>query len=457
MKQQSYVSIPSYRKNHNSDSLKQGIWLRWELLTQAEKVVCLGILLIPLWWCIGWGLMLLFWVIGIVAWEIKNYRTIRLGYPSISVIALILFSLYQVLTYVVNSPEIVPRLLLNPFFTWGSGGILLWYIQNHKIRVRLQVVAWAFSIVICLMVIWWVFFHFVLSEPYYIPPRTLYALLTDKGAYDPSKLGSVGNFLVPYYPDYKGIGELARHTFFFPHPTVSSFAIGFAGLIFLDINKRYFSLGFAFICGFLILIAQTRNAWVAIPIVLIVRWLLTNGKKRGIAFILMLFAITSFITLSLPQVTDYITETYTNTVDTTRNFRKESTEGRQLVYQRTWENFIEEPLVGHGINGAEVLPGYEFAKIGTESFILGTLLYKSGIIGTGLFLTFFTSFMAELYYTKYDRPICSFMMMLYLSLASTVTEFMGLEIFFPLLCTMLQVVNNNKLIKSKITRSMNFR
>lgn len=458
MKQQSYISSTFARKNKYDNSLFKGVRLRWELLSQAEKVVCLGILLIPFWWCIGWSSVLFLWVSGIAAWEIKNHRKIRLTKPSISVVALILFALYQVFTYLINTPAILPRSIIDPFFSWGCGGLLLWYIQTHKIRVRLQVVAWAFSVIIFLMLIWWVFFCIILSEPYYIPPRTLYALLTNKGGYDPSKLGSINNFLVPYYSTHTGFGGLARHTFFFPHPTVSSFTIGFAGLIVLDTNKRYFSYFFLLICGFLILIAQTRNAWLAIPVVLIVRWLITNFKKRGFTFILTIFAITSFITLSLPQVTDYITETYTNSVEATSNFRKDSTEGRQLVYQRTWEHFLEEPLIGHGLDGAEVMPGYEFAKIGTESFILGTLFYKAGLIGTGIFMTFFISFMTDIFRTVNDRPICCFMMIIYLALVSTVTEFMGIEIFFLLLCKIMKndkyhelKSSSNKQFKSNIT------
>jgi len=451
MKQKFYLSTlrstPFQRKNHNHNPLFRGIWLPWELLTQAEKVICWGIILIPFWWCIDWAFVPSLWVMGVVIWEIKNYQTIRLQRPSISVITLILFSCYQVFTYVVNSPEIIPRAILNPFLSWGSGAILLWYIQTHKTRIRLPVIAWAFSIIICFMAIWWIFFHFVLSEPYYTPPRTIYALLSNKGLYNPSQIGSISNFLVPYYNSGNGLGGLARYTFFFPHPTISSFAIGFAGLIFLDSNKRYFSLVLGLICGALILITQTRSAWIFIPIVLVVRWFLKNFQQRGLAFILTIFAITSFTTLSVPQVTDYITQTYTNSVEATSNFRKDSTQGRQLVYQRTWSEFLKEPIVGHGINGAEVVPGYEFAKIGTESFILGTLLYKSGIVGTGIFSTFFITFMAELYRTKNNRPICCFLMILYLTLASTVTEFMGLEIFFPLLCSMLYITQNNQLIK----------
>ncbi|MEH1801557.1 MAG: O-antigen ligase family protein [Nostoc sp.] len=445
------VSFKAFTSKTNSSSQKlfSNILIRWQVLSHAEKVVYLGIILIPLWWVISWGMMLFFWVIGIAIYELYNYKIIRLSKPSLEVIAILLFSFYRIVSLAVNSEDITLRLLLDVLLNFGSAGLLLWYIQSQKIRVRLEVVTSAFFIVICLMLVWWAFFHFVLSEPYYTPSKTLYALFMDKGVYHPNQLGSVGNFLVPYYPADKGFAGLARHTFFFPHPTVSSFVIGFAGLTFLDIKNRYFSLVLASICALLILIAQTRNAWLALSTVLIIRWLFVSGKERGITFLIMLFAITIFTTFSIPQVTDYVTETYTHSIEATNNLRKESTEGRQLIYERTWEQFLEEPLVGHGVNGAAVVPGYEFAKIGTESFILGSLFYKSGLLGTGVFIIFFISFLAQLYKTRHDRPICCFMMLLYLTLASSVTEFLGPELFIPLLCTMLQITNTNQLkIKS---------
>jgi hypothetical protein len=399
--------------------------------------------------------MLLPWVVGIAIYELRCYKTIRLSRPSLEVIAIIIFAFYRSISYALNSPDIAPRALIDPFLTWGCGGLLLWYIQTHQIRVRLQVAAWAFSITICMMVLFWSFFHFVLSEPYFIPPRTLYASVLDKGAYNPSQFGSVGNFLVPYYNE-RGFGGLYRYTFFFPHPTVSSFAIGFAALIALDLKNRLWSLPIVAACAFLILIAQARNAWLALSIVLVIRWLVTTGKTGGLTFLLILLAITSFSTLSLPSVTDYITETYTNTVESTSNLRKASTDDRNKIYQRTWESFVEEPLVGHGVNGPPVTPGYEFARIGTESFVLGTLLYKSGLFGTFVFLTFFTSFLAWLYNTRRDRPFCCFLMLLYFSLSALVTEFLVPEIFIILLCAMMQSPKHNQLEKARPVKRLAF-
>jgi O-Antigen ligase len=448
MKQHVSLYTNFFQKKQDKDRLFNGIWLRWQVLTQAERVVCLGILLIPLWWVIGWGNILFLWVIGIAIYELGFYRKIRLSRPSLEVIAIIIFSFYTTISVVLNSPEIAPRTLIDPFFKWGCGGLLLWYIQSHQIRVRLEAIAWAFSVVICMMLVWWSFFRFILSEPYYTPPPTLYALILDKGAYDPWELGSVSNFLVPYYTNRIGFGGLARYTFFFPHPTVSSFAIGFMGLIALDLKNRLWSLPLVTACGFLILICQTRNAWLSLSIVLVIRWLFTFGNTQGLKILFILFAIISFMTLSIPSITDYINDNYNNTVETTSNFRKDSTEIRSLTYQRTWESFIEDPLLGHGINGASLLPGYEFGTIGTESFILGTLLYKSGLLGSGVFITFFTAFVARLYKTREDRPLCCFLMLLYLSIASLVTEFIGPEFSILLIIIMLCIPKQNQPLKS---------
>lgn len=453
----SSLSIFSSKKKEENNILFHGIWLRWGALTQTEKVVCAGIILIPLWWFIGWGLMVFFWLIGVAIYELCYHRKIRLSRPTPEVVAFIIFSFYRTISYALNAPVIVPRVLIDPILTLTCGGLLLWYIQSHNIRVRLQVVAWAFSVLICMMVLWWLFFHFVLSEPYYVPPRTLFAVITNKGTYDPSKLGSVGNYLVPYNLNSQGLGGLLRYTFFFPHPTVSSFAIGFAGLIALDLKNRWWSLPIVTACTFLILVCQARNAWLALSIVLIVRWLITTGKTGGLAFLLSLFAITSFTTLSLPSVTDWISDTYTNTVEATSNFRKDSTDTRSEVYYKTWNKVVEEPFLGHGVNGPPVQPGYEFATIGSESFILGNLLYKSGVLGTGVFLTFYISLLTRLYNTRGDRPLSCFLMLLYFSLASLFTEFLVPEGFIVMLCTMLSNFQEYKLEGYKLKEARKFK
>lgn len=443
--------------NQDNSILFHGLWLRWQVLTQAERVVCCGIILIPLWWSIGWGITPLFWVTGVAIYDIWRYHKIRLSLPSLEVVAMLLFGVHNIISYLLNTPSITPSGILVPFYMWGCSGLLLWYIQSNKIRLRLQVVAWAFSVTICMMVGWWLFFHFVLSEPYFVPPRTLYAVMFDKGAYNPGKLGSVGNFLVPYYYGEPGFGGFYRYTFFFPHPTTTSAAIALVTLIALDIKKRIWSLPLVLACAFLIFIGQARNAWLAISVVLLIRWLLTTGKTKGLTFMCVLLAIITFITLCIPSVTDWIADTQANTVEATSNLRKDSTETRSLIYKRTWESIVEEPpFLGHGQKGTAVQAGYEFAALGSESFILGTLLYKSGLLGTGIFLTFWISFIRWLYKTKEDRPLCCFMIICYFCFTSIVTEYLVPETFVILLSVMLYSPNKNPLLTAKPFKSLPF-
>jgi O-Antigen ligase len=420
----------------NGNNVFSGIWINWKRIALPEQVVCLGILLIPLWWIIGWSYIPLLWVFGISAWEILNHKKIRLEMPSISAIALLLFSFHRILSYALNSPELAPRALVDPLLFWGCSSLLLWYIESHKIRIRLEIIAWALSVVVCMMLLFWLFFHFVIGEKFFIPTPNLVGLFLDKSSYNTSKLGSIGNFLVPYAYGNPGVGGLLRYNFFFTHPTVASFIIGFTGLVVLDVKNRYWSFSILTICSFLIVICQTRNAWIALPITLIFRWLHINFSKKNLSLLLALIALIFFLIFSVPHITNFVSDSYINLVNSTISFRKDSSEVRNLIYQRTLEKILEEPsLIGYGVNGPTVLPGYEFAGLGTESFILGSLMYKSGLIGTGIFAIFLISFLFSITSTK-DRPISSFLMIIYLSLCSLVTEFSAVEMFIVLISGM---------------------
>ncbi|NJN38134.1 MAG: hypothetical protein HC790_04400 [Acaryochloridaceae cyanobacterium CSU_3_4] len=54
--------------------LFSGICLRWPVLTPSEQLVCLGIVLIPLWWLWGWSYLLLFLALGIGLQAIRQQK-----------------------------------------------------------------------------------------------------------------------------------------------------------------------------------------------------------------------------------------------------------------------------------------------------------------------------------------------------------------------------------------------
>lgn len=435
----SYHIAPFASKANNSEKddrlFKNGL-LRWQAITPSEQFAAVVISLIPVWWLISWSYSPLLLILGVFAYRLWRYKELGLSRPSLPVVALFCLTLYATVLYKLKVPDGGPAGLVGPMQFWGAIGLWLWYIQSHRIRIRLQVVAWACSVVALEALGFWLVNHFILGEPVFDPARTLVATFIGKGeSFDGGKSGSVGNYLVPYEPDTKGVGGLIRYTFFFPHPTASSFMFGFILLIALDLKNRLWSRSLVTICSFLILVCQSRNAWVTLPIAVLIHWLVTTGKTRGLAFLLALFALVSFITLSIPSVTNTLTTKVANTAEATTSYRKESTDARNKIYMRTLEAVLgEPPLIGYVVPGAEVVPGYEFARIGTESFILGTLLYKSGLLGTALFLTFFIPFLSWLYTTRRDRPICCFLMLLWLGIASMVTEFLTTEIFVLVIC-----------------------
>jgi hypothetical protein len=426
-------------KAEQDQQLFQKGLIRWRALSGAERFVCVVMSLAPLCWMFGWSYAPLTLTIGIFVYQLGRYGNLGLKRPSLPVIALLVFTAYSTVLYKFNVPDGGPAGLIGPMQLWGTAGLLLWCVQSHRIRVRVPVVAWGFSIIVLEAVCYWLFAHFVLGETSFTPIRTIMATFLDKGeTYSSAKLGSVGNFLVPYTSEVKGFGGLVRYAFFFPHPTTASFVFSFAVLVALDLKNRTWSRCVIGAAIFLILICQSRNLWLSLTIVVLIRWLMVTGRTKGIAFLMAFFAAASFAVLSVPAITNSLADKIETTTEDASNLRKSSTEDRNKIYSRTWETIVEEmPVIGHSLPGPEVTPGYEFARIGTESFILGTLLYKSGFLGTGMFLTFLVPYLSWLYQTRRDRPLCSFLMLLLMGLACTVTEFLSTEALTLTLCTIM--------------------
>ncbi|MEO1378545.1 MAG: O-antigen ligase domain-containing protein, partial [Cyanobacteria bacterium J06635_10] len=325
-------------------------------------------------------------------------------------------------------------------------GLLLWYIQDRKIRIRISVVFWSFSVVTAIMLLMWGVIYFGLNQADYLPPRSIYGLLTGKGSiYQPGDGNS--NYLMPYFPTDESIGGLVRYLYFFSGPEALALVMAFVSLLSLDIKNRLWSFILLFGSVFLLLTSGTRSVWVSLPIVLVLRYLLTNGKIFGPAFVCGLFAIISFASLSVPVISNTVIDKVMNTAEATANARADSTEVRSEIYRLTMksiENASHSQLVfGHVVNGEGVLPGYKPAKVGTHSFILGSLLYRGGLLGTGFFLTFWISLLLWLYKTRYGRPSCLFIFVLF-----TLT-FITMELEMPvlpitLLCVMLRTNVHNR-------------
>lgn len=441
MTQKLIKPITSVQKVENK-SLFFGIWIRWGALTAAERLVCAFIILIPVLWVIGIIQYLLeVTTIGILVYEWRHHRRLRLKRPSLVVIALFASFLYgyvdTFLLYFDAYPSIdlppgvvvkftdlikLPLALSLPF--------IVWYIQSNDVRIRLEAVAWACSVSIVQMLVFWVVIQFIFPTALDPPPLTLYARLTGKAEYLKGSGSGKGNYLL-YYDE-----ETSRHQFFFTHYHACAAYVGFVGLLALDIKNRFWSLLLLGACIFLLVVSATRAVWVAFPVVVFIRFLLITGKVAGAWFLFALLGIASFVTLSLSPVTDLVLNTFTDTSTSVNNVRPESSKVRSEIYKQTLEEIPDKLLFGHKSEGRSVT-GNNGNRLGSHSKILGEL-YQGGLLASGIFVTYWASLIFWFYNTRAGRPMCWIPLILLLSLISSVALFEWTVPLCILACMMLR-------------------
>jgi hypothetical protein len=407
----------------------RGILLRWNLLTQSERVACLGISLIPLWWLWGWSFLFVMLAGGVIFYEYRHHGNIQLKRPSILVLVFLAYGLYDLISGVFYSQyhaaSIGFRDLTDQFESVFSPAFILWYVQSRNIRVRLTVVAWAFSVVVASMLVAWLYAVVIMHQAGFSPPRSLFGLLTKKPPlYEPG-LGNT-NYLIFYRASDKSIPGFVRFFLFFHGPESLALTTSFIALLALDLKKRIWSV--PLFCGsvLILLMSGTRSAWLALPITILVRWLLKTGAKQGVWLIFALIACWSCLTM-LPPVTEFLSDLSARTAQSSNELRGDSSDVRAEIYRRTSERILEssdwELIMGHTVPGETVLREYEPAKVGTHSFYLGTLLYRQGLLGTGLFIAYWVSLVTWFYNTRHERPIAALLILLLMTFTFTVMAY----------------------------------
>jgi hypothetical protein len=385
---------------------------------------------------------MLVFTVSLFTYEFLNKGSLRLQRPSLFVIAGIAAGVYEILSVLFygmyNDYPLTPRAVLNSVMSWAAPVAVLWYVKSHDIRVRLRVVAWAFSVIVALMLILWLVIFFVWRQKDYVPYRSLFGLLTGKSAVFEAGAGN-SNYLMPYFPtDESLIPGVLRYVFFFHGPESLALVVSFIALLALDLKNRLWSLLLLSISYFLLMTSGTRSAFIVLPLVIIVRYLLTANKVFGLPFVFGMIAVVSFTTLSIPPVTNLVFSKAANTAEAAGSARADSTEVRGEIYRRTWEGFVDgsdaQLFFGHVVKGETVLPGYAPAQVGSHSFLLSTLLYRSGFLGTGIFLTYWASLILWLYTTRSGRPMSCLLMFLLFSLTFAVMEFESVVMPITLIC-----------------------
>ena len=440
--------------NPPPERLFAGGILRWSALTTVEKIVCANIVLLPVWWSVGlMNYLLLFSALAIAYYEWRRYGKINLKRPSWAVIALFAFYAYDLIDtlfvyldvyWTIDIPPDTKVTLNNVIKATFPFAIpfLIWYIQSNRIKVRLEVIAWAGSVSAIQMFFGWLVFQFAFPEWIESPPRNLYAVLTGKGSFNPEDVGGWTNYLAYYDEDWV--------RFFFGHYQAAAAFLGFIGLVAVELKNRLWGYCLLAFCGFLLILIGSRSIWLALPAVLAIRFSMALIEWRLTALMFALLAIFSFATLSFTPVTEVIFSAFDDTATAVANARAGSTEGRSKVYRATLEKIPDKPFFGHKVEGPPAIGGpseYVFnpPRIGSHSYILGDLIYKKGAVGLMLFAAFWASLIAWFYETRSERPPCWFPILVLFTLQSALTVLQLTMILCTLLCMTLDRPSQGRL------------
>ncbi|MEO0925627.1 MAG: O-antigen ligase family protein [Cyanobacteria bacterium J06643_13] len=429
--------------------LFSGMRLKYTALNQPEKVVCGLIVLAPLWWLWGWTYLFIIFAAGVFAYEWRSTGTIALRSPSAIVVFGLCFGCCGMINsffYLqLNGIAFGPRQILGLFESWIIPSMLLWYIQSKRLKIRLEPLAWAFSVLVGEMLLVLLIALVVFQQQEYQPLRSIFGWLTNKSTAYAHGMGNT-NYLLPYFAlDESFIPGLVRYIFFFPGPEALALMAGFIVLLALDLKNRTWS-GTLFACAYFIsLLSGTRSVLVSLFLVVILRYVLTAGKTFGLALVLTVMAAASFATFSLPPTSNFVFDGVKQVAQQVDSARADSTAGRSAIYRQTWQRIVNAPnrelFLGHIVPGESVTPYYKPAKIGTHSFYLSTLLYRSGIIGTLIFIGFWANVWWWFIRTRHTRPLCCLLVLVLFSLTFTVMELERPVMPLILLCSMLQQPN----------------
>jgi hypothetical protein len=444
------MALPNEKENH---PLFSGPWLRWSELTPSERFVCAFIILTPVWWFIGWTYNWFLITGAILSWQLWQGKGLMLKKPSWIVISGFSLHVYRSANSILNSStDIKPSGWIGVM-----AGIcfyfIIWFIESNDIRIRIEVLGWAISALVVELLMFWVVAQLILRAPHFVPPKTLISQFLDRSDRYVKGDGA-SNYLLPYWPEDKLPGGFSRFGFFYPVPEDFGLISGSITIYSLDIKNRYWKA--ALFCSgfFLLFISGTRMAWISFSVICILRYVILTSKAWGISALFAMLGLSCFLMLSVPQITDTISNTFSETTQSTNDFRKDSSEVRAKIYKRTWEEIISDPdssklILGRGVYGAGVLPGFEPAKIGSHSFLLGNLLYRQGLVGSLIFLLFWGSLVTKLFLERERRPMFSLLIFVFMTLTFPTMEFSSGHYFLILFALLPSTKHKLESMKSR--------
>jgi hypothetical protein len=271
------IAQPDEKK---TSSLFYGPLLRWSMLTPSERFVCAFIVFTPIWWMIGWTYVW-FLIVGVVLsfqqWQGKGFG---LKQPSWLVLSGFSFHVYRSAATILNSSEVKPSALIS-MVVGICFYFIIWFIESNDVRIRVEVIAWAISVLVLEILVCWLIAQVILGAPNFVPPRTLLSQFLDRSERYIKGSGA-SNYLLLYSAGDKLPGGFTRFSFFYPVPEDFGLISSCVVLLALDIKKRPWRITLLCLGIFLLFVSGTRICWLSIPIVLIFRYITSASKRWGI-------------------------------------------------------------------------------------------------------------------------------------------------------------------------------
>jgi hypothetical protein len=429
MKHVTAVKHLEFKNRDGDEGISSAPSRYWKSLTNSEKVVCGTIIALPILWIVGIYLFLPSLIFaGIAYHDIRKHGSVRLKKPNIVTISLCSFATYRLVGGLFfdlanHDPTDIVALVRGLILVWYPVLLLLWYIESNDIRVRPDKVGTSLIPLTLSMLVFWLVVQFGLGGPNYVYPNTIYSIAIGNasGPYEAGK--GLSNYLIPYRVSDVGFGPFSRWSFYFIIPELSGLIASAIFILALDLKNRAITAYLLPVSILFLLLSGTRSCWLGLPIVLIIRWTYAVSKKKTAAIPFVLIALLSFTIFTFPNVMVALSDLSQTQVEALGEVREDSTSVREDIYRETLERLPDRPLFGHWKAGPTVLPGFDLARIGSHSFILGTLLYRLGLAGTLLFAIFWSSLFYWLCKTSNGRPLAGFLILVLYTLLSPVMEY----------------------------------
>lgn len=346
-------------------------------LSSVEKIIYWTIVLTPLWWLLG--IQPIFYPAVLVVLLVKNFGIEKvINYPlPICIWSWFLMSMIMIWTAMVGifSSSLETRYIFAALVTFLKGYFLIFsclvipYWSLVRVKVVTRAVSWLSSIFLLSLSFQIIQLIMGFNEPFSPPWARFFP-------------GNPSSFIVDAATFKPFFGVIVpRTTLYYPDPPI----LGICGLLCFIIclgESCTFLRRTGLVGSFaVLLISQSRLAWICWPIALCIYSIFHNKSMRLGS--LWMGSFSALLCVSLGGIT--IAELLNKPLEIFTSARPSSSADRGFVVQKTLEAWQESPLIGWGV--AQGTANWHTYSITLGSFsTYAAVLYLHGLVGFIFFL-----------------------------------------------------------------------